>query len=108
MERVNNKHGIEMYYALSDITKIDIFDSNKKYFNDLYYDLDNDEQEEIDIIIKTLEETTLLEMCNFFNATIYEDKRELLNTLADTNIDDEDDYINTFRVKDKIFYTDSW
>lgn len=108
MERVKNKHGIVMYWDLSiNANTLLILDSNRKYFNDLYYEEDEND-EDLNSIVEMLERTTLPEMCAFFGTTLYEDKRELLNTLADTNIDDEDDYINTFRVKDKIFYTDSW
>ena len=108
MEKVNNENGIEMYWELSiDSNKVLILDSNKKYFNDLYFDEDEND-EDLKCVINMLERTTLQEMCYFFGATLYEDKKELLNTLVDCNINDEDDYINTFKVNNKLFYTDSW
>lgn len=108
MKKINNRNGIDFYWGLSiDANRVIIYDSNKKYFDDLYYETD-DNDEDLNSIISTLEETTLQEMCAFFNATLYEEKKELLKELSDYNINDEDDYINKFIVNDKEFYTDAW
>lgn len=115
MKKVNNKNGLKMYWErANDINKINIFDSNGNYFNDLYFDTyENDNgTEDIGAIIHTLEETTLENMCNFFGATLYESTKELLEREHindfDENTIQENEYVNTFKIKDKTFYTWSW
>ena len=112
MERINNKNGIEMYWEKAeDADKINILDSNMNYFNDLYFDIyENDNgEEDIASILHTLEETTLENMCNFFGARKYNsieemaDKEDLVNENLENN-----DYTNIFKVNDKTFYTWSW
>ena len=96
IRNANNKNGIKMYYEFAtDINKINILDSNGNYFNDLYIDDDED----VDAIIKMLEETNLEEMANFFGATVYTTKSDLEDIGTD--------YINIFRVKGKVFFVES-
>nr|DAK86237.1 MAG TPA: hypothetical protein [Caudoviricetes sp.] len=115
MERVNNKNGIEMYWEkASDVNKINILDSNRNYFNDQYFDeYENDNgAEDIGAIVHTLEETTLEEMCNYFNARKYNSLKELIDKeeLYDTNETEilNNDYLNVFNVNGTTFYTYSW
>lgn len=112
MERINNKNGIEMYYQTCGTdTRLFIYDSNKKYFNDMYYDIyDNDSgEEDIGAILHTLEETTLENMCNFFGARKYDSLKEMADKedLQTENLENND-YTNIFKVNDKKFYTWSW
>ena len=51
MEKINNKNGIEMFWQrANDIDKINILDSNGNYFNDMYFDIYEDDNgaEELD------------------------------------------------------------
>ena len=112
MQKINNEHGIEMYWELDGTdTKVLILDSNGNYFNDLYYDIyDNDNgEEDIQAIIHTLEQTTLEEMCNFMVARKYNSLEELAEQeeLAIEETQDNE-YINVFNVKANTFYTFSW
>ena len=112
MEKVNNKNGIEMYWEKAgDVDKINILDSNKNYFNDLYFDVyeDDNGEEDIGAILHTLEETTLENMCNFFGARKYNSLEEMADKedLQTENLENND-YTNVFNVKDKTFYTWSW
>ena len=112
MDKINNKYGIEMYYELDGIeNKVWILDSNKKYFNDLYYDVyGNDEgKEDIDSIINTLENTTLEEMCNFMGHSIFESIEDIITYYDDENIKTlqdvlKTDYLNIFYVNGKTKY----
>lgn len=112
MGKINNKNGIEMYWERAeDIDKINILDSNGHYFNDMCFDTyeDDNGQEDIGAILHTLEETTLENMCNFFNASIYETLEELAdkeNLRLDGLIDN--DYLNVFNVNGQTYYTWSW
>ena len=105
MEKINNKNGITMFWTkANDVNKINILDSNGDYFNDLFFDVyeDDDGAEDIEAIINTLKNTTLEDMCNFFNANYYETLEELKQ---DIGIDEPNDYINTFIVNGKTYYT---
>lgn len=112
---VNNKHGIKMFARLSDIQKVDIFDSNNNYFNDIYYDAkdENEEDNELDTIWEDLENSTLEDLCSFFGAKIYDNLEELCkeNDLKQEETKDNE-YINYFIVKTnngtKEFYTFSY
>lgn len=110
MQKINNEHGIEMYWELDGTdTKVLILDSNGNYFNDLYYDIyDNDNgEEDIQAIIHTLEQTTLEELCNFMGARKYKSLEELAEQeeLEETQ---DNEYINVFNVNENTFYTFSW
>lgn len=112
MEKINNKNGIEMYYKLDGTeTKVNVFDSNGKYFNDIYYDIyDNDNgEEDIQAILHTLEETTLENMCNFFGANYYETLEEMAE-MEELELDclERNCFTNIFNVNDKTFYTWNW
>ena len=112
MKRINNKNGIEMCWEMAnDVDKIYIFDSNGNYFNDLSFDIyeDDNGKEDIGAIIKTLEDTTLENMCNFFGAKKYNTLEELAESEEITIKDLKDnDYLNVFDVNGKTFYTWSW
>lgn len=76
MKQVNNINNIKMFYGINEHdNKVEIYDSNKKYFNDMYFDA-NDE-EDIPAIIEMLKQTTLNDMCDFFNAKVYNSIKEL-------------------------------
>lgn len=112
MGKINNKNGIEMYWEKAeDINKINIFDSNKKYFNDMYYGIYNNDngEEDIQAILHTLEETSIEGMCNFFNASLYVSLNELAEEenlcLAELK---NNEYLNMFNVNGKTYYTWSW
>lgn len=112
MEKINNKNGIEMYWERAgDVDKINILDSNKNYFNDLYFDVYEDDsgEEDIGVILHTLEETTLENMCNFFGARKYNSIEEMADKedLQTENLENND-YTNIFKVNDKTVYTWSW
>ena len=112
MEKINNKNGIEMFYELDGTdTKVCILDSNGNYFNDMYFEIYEDDNgaEDIGAILHTLEETTLEEMCNFFNANHYGSLNELAEEenlcLAELK---NNEYLNMFNVNGTTFYTWSW
>lgn len=107
MNKVNNKHGIEFYYDIED-TRVVIYDSQKTFMNDLYFnDFDDDE---IESIKEDLETTTLEDMCSFMNFKIYDSMEEICTTYDMT--EDEiltSGYLNIFNVNDKrkyVFYED--
>jgi len=106
MQKVNNKHGIKMFWELDGTdTKVIILDSNGKYFNDMYYD----DEAELNCVLHTLEQTELLEMCNFFGARVYTTYEELCEKEETTPTELKDnDYLNTFIVGDKTYYTFIW
>lgn len=112
MEKINNKNGIEMFWErASDINKIIILDSNGNYFNDMYFDIYEDDNgaEDIGAILHTLEETTLENMCNFFGVREYETLEEMAE-MEDLELDglESNDYTNIFNVNGTTFYTWSW
>ena len=103
MNKINNKHGIEFYYEFStECEKMYILDTNGKYFDDLLVDLDDKEDKQASI--NMLENTTLIDMCNLFNKTIYNSLEELQYDLQDPEITEDNDYVNIFKVNDKKYY----
>lgn len=109
MKRINNKNGIKMFWErANDIDKINIFDSNGNYFNDLYLNVykDDNGNENIDEVLRMFEDTTLENMCNFFNASRYKSLEDLAGKenlcLAELK---DNEYLNIFNVSGKIFYT---
>lgn len=105
MEKINNKHGIEMYCTISgDLDKVDILDSYKRYFDDLYIDVD--ENEDYCDIIQKLENVTLYELINltWSNKKLYNSLEELQYDLQDPEITEDNDYVNIFKVNDKKYY----
>lgn len=94
--KVSNINGIELYYEIAtDVNKLNILDSNKNYFNDLYLETD-DIDIDIKTIVKTLEETDLQSMCAFFGTHTIITKEETKNY--------GEEYINEFRIGDKTYY----
>lgn len=113
MEKINNKNGIKMFYErANDIDKINILDSNGNYFNDIYFDIYEDDKgaEDIQAILHTLEETTLENMCNFFGARKYSSIEELekIEEVENLEYKEFNEYLNEFNVNDKTYYTWSW
>lgn len=105
MKQVNNINNIKMFYGINEHdNKVEIYDSNKKYFNDMYFDA-NDE-EDIPAIIEMLKQTTLNDMCDFFNAKVYNSIKELScnEELCEEDLKDNE-YMNIFNIKNKTFYT---
>ena len=112
MDKVNNKYGIEMYYYIDEQeNRIIICDSNTNYFNDLTLE-EEDYNTNFKSLIETLENTTLKEMCVFFNHNLYNNIEELAkdNEIADYEDCEllENEYVNVFNVGDKTFYTWAW
>lgn len=103
---INNKHGIEMYYEIDSFAnKINILDSNGKYFDDLLFDNSVSQDEDLTDILCMLTSTTLEEMCNFFAMkTIYNSLEELQYDLQDPEITEYNEYVNIFKVNDKKYY----
>ena len=111
MQKVNNKNGIKMYYEINeDWNRLEIYDSNQNYFNDLTL-----EEEDFDTDYKKLKEmlenTNLKSMCAFFNHKLY-NKIEKLAKEQDLDYKEIDplqnEYVNVFNVGDKTFYTWCW
>ena len=103
MNKINNKHGIEFYYEFStEWEKMYILDTNGKYFDDLLVDLDDKEDKQASI--NMLENTTLIDMCNLFNKTIYNSLKELQYDQQDPEITEDNEYVNIFKVNDKKYY----
>ena len=112
MKRVKNKNGIVMYWELAkDTNKVNILDSRKTYFNDLYYECEDSEQD-IKDIVEMLENTDLQNMCNFFNVRRYDTTEELIHYEdlydCDENTVIDNDYLNVFIVNNSVQYTWSW
>ena len=104
MNKVKNKHGIKMYWEFAiDINKINILDSKKNYFNDLYYETNT--LEELKDIIDILENTTLESMCEFFNAKLYNTLEELRKGEENDSIQLNNEYLNIFNIENKKYYT---
>lgn len=107
MKQIKNENGIKMFYEINrHDDKVEIYDSNKKYFNDLYYeDWDKDD---ISAILNMLKQTDLQEMATFFGFNVYDTAEELLYREHindyDENTIKENDYVNIFKVKDHIYY----
>lgn len=106
MQKVNNKHGIKMFWELDGTdTKVIILDSNGKYFEDLYYD----DSQELNSILHDLEQSTIEELCNFVGARIFTSKKELCKEEELTSDDIKDNcYLNEFKVNNKKYYTFIW
>jgi hypothetical protein len=103
---INNEHGIEMYYEIDTfVDKLNILDSNGKYFDDLLLDHYTPEECDIQAIVNTLRHTTLAELVNFFAMKkIYNSLDELTYDLQDPEITEDNYYINIFKVNDKKYY----
>ena len=99
---IDNEHGIEMYYEIDPfVDKLNILDSNGKYFDDLLLDHYTPEEDNVQAIVDTLTRTTLAELVNFFAMkTIYNSLEEL----QDTEITEDNEYVNIFKVNDKKYY----
>ena len=106
MNKINNEHGIEMYYERDTfVDKLNILDSNGKYFDDWLLDPCTPEEDDIQAIVETLTRTTLAELVNFFACkTIYNSLEELQYDLQDPEITEDNDYVNVFKVSDKKYY----
>lgn len=108
MKQVKNETGIKMYYEINrQYDKVEIYDSDKKYFNDLYYeDWDKDD---ISAILNMLKQTDLREMADFFNAQAYDTLEELAqDNYLEMEETKENDYINRFEINGKSKYTWSY
>lgn len=111
MERVNNKNGIEMFWELNEDEKtVEILDSKRKFYKDIYYDhINEDNENDAQTIIHTLEQTTLQDMADYFDTKIYKSLNDLManeEVAMEDLIDNE--YINTFYVNENTFYVWSW
>ena len=104
--KINNEHGIEMYYERDTfVDKLNILDSNGKYFDDLLLDPYTPEEDDIQAIVDTLTHTKLAELVNFFVCkTIYNSLEELQYDLQDPEITEDNEYVNIFKVNDKKYY----
>ena len=79
-----------------------ILDTNGKYFDDLLVNLWDKEDKQASI--NMLENTTFIDMCNFFNKTIYNSLEELQYDQQDPEITEDNEYVNIFKVNDKKYY----
>lgn len=106
MNKINNEHGIEMYYDRNTfVDKLDILDSNGKYFDDLLLDRYTTEEDDTQAIVDMLSRTTLAELVNFFAMKkLYNSLDELTYDLQDPEITEDNDYVNIFKVNDKKYY----
>lgn len=106
MNKIDNEHGIEMYYERNTFAdKLDILDSNGRYFDDLLLDPYTPEEDDIQAIVDTLTHTTLAELVNFFACKkLYTSLEELQYDLQDTEITEDNEYVNIFKVNDKKYY----
>lgn len=100
---INNIYGLEMYYIFDGIdTRLNILDSDGRYYTHLdYYD-----DEDIAKYISMLETLTIQELCygRLFNAKLYNSLEELQYDLQDNEITENNDYVNIFKVNDKKYY----
>lgn len=88
IKKVNNANGIKLFYEIEkENNRLCILDSNKEYFNDLTLDYE-DTKKDIEFIQKTLEQTTLEEMCAFFGT------HKIIPAKEKSNYGDG--YVNTF------------
>lgn len=103
---IDNEYNIEMYYERDTfVDKLNILDSNGKYFDDLLLDLYTPEEYDIQAIVNMLSHTTLKEMVNFFACKkLYNSLEELQQDLQDNEIDENNEYLNIFKVNDKKYY----
>lgn len=105
---IKNKNKIKFYYQIDNSTnKINILDSNKNYFNDLYLDY-HDVIQDIKNIVNMLKKTSLTSLCNFFNVRKYGTLEKLIK---DEKLEEtkksvlKNEYLNIFKVGRKIYYT---
>lgn len=105
---IKNKNKIKFYYEIDNSTnKINILDSNKNYFNDLYLDF-YDIKQDIKNILDMLKETSLISLCNFFGARKYGTIEKLIK---DEELEEtkksvlKNEYLNIFKVGKKFYYT---
>lgn len=99
-QTINNKHNIKIFIETDHwlYDKIYIYDSEHKYFNDIWYDNPRDVIDTIEF----LEEATMEDICWLFGHKIYDN----LESLNQANIFAYDDTsINTFIINNKIVYT---
>ena len=106
MNKIDNEYGIELYYERNTFAdKLDILDSNGKYFDDLLLDHYTPEEYGIQAIVDTLTRTTLAELVNFFACKkLYNSLEELQYDLQDNEITEDNEYVNVFKVNDKKYY----
>lgn len=106
MYKINNEHGIEMYYEIDTfVDKLNILDSNGNYFDDLLLDLYTPEEDDTQAIVDILTHTTLTELCNFFACKkLYNSLEELQYDLQAPEITEDNEYVNIFKVNDKKYY----
>lgn len=106
MHKVNNKYGIKFYWEFAnDTNKINILDSDGKYFNDFHYNADYPALD-IERIICTLEDTNIRDLNNIFtNYPLFETLDELKEELDDYEITEDNEYLNIFKTKNKKYYT---
>ncbi len=106
MIKVDNKHNVELYCEIEeDIRRVVIYDSTKKFMNDLYFDDDEESQS----IIEDLENTTLEDLCNFMWFDMYDSIEELAGVFNNQDIQCVEDiidheYVNIFYVNGKPKY----
>ena len=99
MNKINNEHGIEMYYEIAE-NRINILDSNGKYYDYIGYDyLENNN-------VPMLEKITIHSLCYsmMFNHNLYNSLEELQYDLQDPEITEDNEYVNVFKVNDKKYY----
>ena len=117
MEKVNNKNGLDFYYEIEDLEhgftyeRLVILDSNKNYFNDFVLD-EPDRQEEIESILNILENTTIEEMCCYYDYQMFDSIEKLKDYMEykteDTWWADEEllqnEYVNIIKDNQNIYY----
>lgn len=106
MNKINNIHGIDLFYERDTfVDKINILDSNGKYFDDLLLDHYTPEEYDTQAIVDMLSRTTLAELVNFFACKkLYNSLEELQYDLQDNEITEDNEYLNIFKVNDKKYY----
>lgn len=102
MNKINNEHGIEMYYEIVP-DRVNILDSNGKYYDYVSY-IDIEDVEEY--ILFELKRITIQALCYSmeFNHNLYNSLDELTYDLQDPEITENNDYVNIFKVNDKKYY----
>lgn len=106
MIKVDNKHNVELYCEIEEnVSRVVIYDSTKKFMNDLYFDDDEESQS----IIEDLENTTLEDLCHFMWFDMYDSIEELAGVFNNQDIQCVEDiidheYVNIFYVNGKPKY----
>ena len=116
MERVNNKNGLELYYDIEDnehgfdYERFVIYDSNKHYINDMVFN-ESDRQEETKSCLKIVENTSIKELCYYYNYELFENLDDLLKYINSEGFEDftkdnilENEYLNIIKSNDKVYY----